>query len=316
MNAKIHRHSSTPCSVSFPSDAQKQMTHVSRWVRSLCAALLAMDAASAQDIFDIPVVNLPSSVTLEGGGDAAGSRSLILQGDVGLPSGMRLRAGYAGTRVDSGSAAYVSDTYWAGVNSDPLAGFSYGANYEAMQRDDQLGAGAFKANLRWRIDRWRLAVYPELRWISFTQSVQGQHKTRSVETVIRSPGLGVALAYNAADAWSLGFRHVVYRYASDAQTLPSHPAFARLVSSNIDQAFDIARSSVTADYTPAWGSVGVEATRSESAIDHVIAHSAAVNLNWDVSRAWTVFARVGRSRVDEVAAARFGSAGVTWMWDQ
>jgi len=271
----------------------------------------------AQDYFDIPAANLPSSAALEGGGDAAGSRNLTLQGDFGLTSGMRIRAGYAGARVDSGSVNYVGNTYWAGLNSDPLAPFSYGANYELMQRDDGIQSGAAKANLRWRANNWRVAAYPELRSITLTKTqVTRRNIVRSVGATIRSPGLGVAVAYNGLDSWSFAFRHFAYRYDTDVQTLRSHPAFAQLVTSHVDQSFDASRSGVNVDYAPSWGSVGLEVTRSESAIDHVAARSAAINLSWDVSRAWTAFAHVGRSRADGVDATGFASAGVTWMWDE
>ena len=80
-------------------------------LRSVGVAWIATSSALAQDFFDIPAINLPSSATLEGGGDAAGSRSLTLQGDIGLSSGMRVRAGYAGARIDSSSANYMGNTY-------------------------------------------------------------------------------------------------------------------------------------------------------------------------------------------------------------
>lgn len=265
----------------------------------------------------MPAINLPSSATLEGGGDAAGSRNLTLQGDVGLSSGMRVRAGYAGARVDSSSASYVGDTYWGGLNSDPLAPFSYGANYEMMQRDDGIRSGALRANLRWHFNDWRVAAYPELRSITLTKTqVTRKNLVRTVETTLRSPGLGAAVTYTGLGAWSFAFRQFVYRYDTDAQTLRSHPAFAQLVTSQIEQSFDASRSGVNVDYAPSWGSVGVEATRNESAIDHAVARSVAANISWDISRAWTLFAHVGRSRADGVAATGFASAGVTWMWDE
>ena len=282
------------------------------------AVVVATSAAVAQDLFDIPAADLPSSVTLEGGGDAAGSRSLTLQGDVGLRSGMRIRAGYANARVDSSSVNYAGDTYWAGLNSDSLAPLSYGATYELMERDDGIRAGALKTNLRWRFNDWRLVAYPELHSITLTETQVAKkgNVVRTVQTTVRSPGLGAGVTYTGVDAWSFAFRHFVYRYETDAQTLRSHPAFVRLVASHVDQSFDASRSAINVDYAPSWGSVGIEATRSVSAVDHTIARSLAVNLNWDVSSAWTAFAHVGRSRADGIAATGFVAAGLTWMWDE
>ena len=103
---------------------------------------------------------------------------------------------------------------------------------------------------------------------------------------------------------------------ADVQTLRSNPVPARLIASRIDYSYDASRSGVSVDYLPSWGSVGVDATHSESAIDDGFAQSAAVNLSWDVSRAWTVFASIGHSRGKDIAATDFASAGATWMWDE
>jgi len=286
-------------------------------LRSVAVAWVATNPALAQDFFDIPAINLPSSITLEGGGDAAGARNLTVNADVGLQSGTRIRAGIAGARVDASDVHYAGNTSWAGVNSDPLAPFSYGANYEAMQRDDGIRSAALKANVRWHFNDWQVTAYPELRSITLTKTqVTRKNLVRTVETTLGSPGLGAAVTYSGVEAWSFAFRRFVYRYDTDAQTLRSHPAFAQLVTSQVDQSFDAARSGVNADYAPSWGSIGVEATRSESAIDHAAARSVAVNLSWDATRAWTAFAHVGRSHATGVAATGFASAGVTWMWDQ
>ncbi len=285
-------------------------------MRIIGVVLITTGAALAQDFFDIPAADLPSSATLEGGG-AAGARDMTFQMDFGVPSGRRIRGGYAATHADSADAGYVSDTYWAGLESDPLAAFSYGANYEVMERDDGIQSGAAKVNLRWRLNRWRIAIYPERRSITLTKTyVTQKNAVRSVATTIRSPGLGAAVAFNGLEPWSFGFRHFVYRYKTDAQTLRNHPAFTQLVTSRVDQSFDASRTNASVDYLPSWGSVGMEVTRSLSAIDRAVAQGAAVNLSWDVSRAWTVFARAGRSRADGIAATGFASAGMTWTWDE
>jgi len=283
----------------------------------LCAAMLTTGPALAQDFFDVPAATLPSSITSEGGGDVNGSRSLTIQGDVGLQSGVRIRAGYA--HVDAGDTNYVGGTSWAGLNSDPLAKLSYGATYEALTRDDGIRSDALKTNLRWRWNSWRIAAFPESRSITLTETITTRrNNTRSVETTIRSPGLGVAVAYNGPESWSVALRHFVYRYDTDLQKLSSHPVFAQRVATSVEsvvsQSFDASRSGANVDYAPSWGSVGLEVTRSESAFDHAVARSVAMNLSWDVARAWTLFARIGRSHVDGVAAAGFAAAGVTWMW--
>lgn len=281
----------------------------------------ASTAAIAQDFFDISAANLPSSATLEGGGDAAGSRNLTLQGDFGLASGARVRAGYAGAHVDTDGVGYTGGTYWAGLNSDPLAPFSYGANYELMRRDDGIHSAAAKANLRWRINNWRVAVYPELRLITLTETYATMRsRVRRVEATIRSPGVGAAVAYHGLEQWSFALRHFAYRYETDAQTLLSHPVFSKQVTSDVashvDQSFDAWRSGVNVDYALSWGSVGLETTRSESAIGHATARSTAANLSWDVSHAWTLFAHVARSHAAGVSATGFASVGVTWMWGE
>ncbi|MBI3775630.1 MAG: hypothetical protein HY273_08780 [Gammaproteobacteria bacterium] len=309
-------------------------------LRILWVVLLAATPVRAQDFFDIPAETLPSSATLEGGGDATGSRSLTIHGDFGLAGGTRFHAGFAGVRADTGSANYTGDTYWAGVNSDPLAAISFGLNYEIMRREDavpskavagtnndipqpdeRIQSSAAKANLLWRINRWRVSAYPELRSITLTKTlVTLRNKARSAETTIQSPGLGIAIAYNGLQPWSFGLRHFVYRYDTDLQTLSNHPIFSQkmtsYVESHVDQSFDSSRSGVNVDYAPSWGSIGLEATRSESAIGHAVAHSTAINLSWDVSPAWSIFAHAGHGRADGVDAAGFGSAGVTWIWGE
>jgi hypothetical protein len=130
--------------------------------------------------------------------------------------------------------------------------------------------------------------------------------------------LGVAIAYSGFETWSYALRHFVYRYETDLQKFSSHPVFAQKVTSyvesDVNQSFDASRSGVNVDYAPSWGSVGLEATRSRSAFDHTVNRSTAVNLTWDVSRAWAAFARVARSRAGAVATTRYASVGVTWMW--
>ena len=287
------------------------LIHIS-WV-----ALVMTDMVCAQDFFDIPVANLPSSVTLETGGDAVGSRNLTLQTDAGLPSGMRIRAGYATARIDTSSINYRSDTVWAGLNSDPLNAFSYGATYQGMERDDGIHSKSAKVNLRWRFNDWKLAVYPELRSLTLNETrITQKNKVRSAEVTLRSPGVGVGITFNGWQLWTLELRQFAYRYDTDAQTLRSYPAFAQQTVSRVDQAFDASRTGISVDHALPWGSVGAEATRSLSAIDHQAARSIDVNLSWDVSRAWNVFAHLGRSSADGVGASGFASAGATWMWDE
>lgn len=278
-----------------------------------CAALPVCGHAFAQDFFDIPVASLPSSVTLEGGGDAE-SRSLSFRIDAGVPSGMRIRGGYEAVRVDSANLNYTDNTFWAGLNSDPLDVFSYGANYEAIERNDGIHSSAVKANLRWRLNDWRIALYPQLRMITLKKNNAVKNKIRRME--ITSPGLGIAVTFNGLESWSFAFRHFVYRYETDAQALRRYPAFAQRAASRIEQSFDASNTGISADRTLSWGSVGAEAMRSLSAVDHVVARSVAVNLNWEVSPAWMLSAHFGRSRADGSSVTGFASVGVNWMWDE
>ena len=189
---------------------------------------------------------------------------------------MRIRAGYINARVDASSVNYAGGTYWAGLNSDPLAPLSYGATYELMERDDGIRVSAFKTNLRWRFNDWRLVAYPELRSITLTETqVAKKNAVRTVQATVRSPGLGAGMTYTGVDAWSFALRHFLYRYDTDAPTLRSHPAFIQLVASHVDQSFDALRSGINIDYAPSWGSVGIEATRGVSAVDHTVARSLA-----------------------------------------
>ena len=280
------------------------------------AALLTAGGVGAEDFFDIPAADLPSSATLAGGGDALGSRDVTFQMDFGVPSGTRIRGGYSSARIDSDSINYLAQSYWAGLNSDPLAPFSYGANYEIKKRDDGIRSSAAKANLRWQLNRWRLAVYPEFRWLTLKKTfVTQNNKMRSAEVAVRSPGVGAAVTYTGLARWSFALRHFVYRYEADVQILRSNRVSTRPIASRIDYSFDTSRSGVSVDYLPSWGSVGVDATHNESAIDNGFAQSAAVNLSWDVSRAWSVFASAGHSRGKDIAASNFASAGATWTWD-
>lgn len=282
-----------------------------------CVALFPAGPVFADDFFDIPAMDLPSSATLDVGGDASGSRDVTFQADFGMPSGWRMRGGYTDARVGSGSGNYAAKSYWAGLNSDPLAAFSYGANYETKERNDEIRSGAAQANLRWQLNSWRVTVYPEYRWLTLKESVVTRNnKVLSAEAAVRSPGVGAAVAYTGFSEWSFAVRHFVYRYDVDTQILRLNRAFTRRVASRVDQSFDASRSGASADYLPAWGSVGVDLTHNESAIDNGFAQSAAVNLSWDVSRAWTVFASAGHSRGKDLAAINFGSAGAAWMWSE
>ena len=286
-------------------------------IRLACVALFTACPVCAEDFFDIPAADLPSSATLDVGGDATGSRDVTFQADFGMPSGMRIRGGYADARVDSGSGNYAAKSYWAGLNSDPLAAFSYGANYETKERNDDIRYGAAQANLRWQLNSWRVTVYPEYRWLTLKKSVVTRNnKVLSAEAAVRSPGVGAAVAYTGFAEWSFTVRHFVYRYDVDTQILRLNRAFTRQVASRVDQSFDASRSGASVDYLPSWGSVGVDLTHNESAMDNGFAQSAAVNLSWDVSRAWTVFASAGYSRGKDLAATNFGSAGATWMWGE
>ena len=164
-------------------------------MRLTCVVLFMAGPVVAEDFFDIPATAVPSSATLEVGGDAAGSRDVTFQADFGMPSGWRMRGGYADARVGSGSGNYAAKSYWAGLNSDPLAAFSYGANYETKDRDDGIRSGATQANLRWQLNSWRVTVYPEFRWHTLKRTVVTRNnKVVSGEVVIRSPGVGTAIA--------------------------------------------------------------------------------------------------------------------------
>lgn len=281
-------------------------------MRLACAVLFMAGPVVAEDFFDIPAADLPSSATLEVGGDAAGSRDVTFQVDYGTPSGWRVRGGYTGARAGSGSGKYAAKTYWAGLNSDPLAAFSYGASYETQDRDDGIRSGATQANLRWQLNNWQVAVYPEFRWLTLKRTmVTRNNKVVNAEAVVRSQGGGGAVTYTGLAAWSFAFRHFVYRYERDIKIVQP-----RRVVTRIDRSFDASRSAASVDYFPSWGSVGMDLTHNESALNSGFTQSAAVNLSWDASRAWTVFASAGYSRGKDLAATHFGSAGATWMWDE
>lgn len=279
---------------------------VAMLVHVLCASV----RANATEIFDPPAAELPSSATLDFSGDALGSRDVALDFDIGLASGNRLRAGIGSANIEGDTSSYASDTARIGLNSDPLSKFSYGMSYEWLDRDDNIAADTVRGNLTLRMNDWRWALYPELRYITLT----GTNNNSNLHVGIRNPGAGVGVAWAGLENWSFGLKHYRYDFSTDTQTLSRLNLLSERVTLRIGQEFDDVRTQVYIDRDLPWGGIGVEWTSSTSAIDQTETRVITLNGFIELTRSWLVAARVGRMSSEDADAMGYAGVAATWFW--
>lgn len=282
-----------------------------------CTALFTSSIVQADEFFDPPAATLPSNVTLEGGGDALGSRDFTTSVDLDLRSGNRIRAGYTSAQTIAESLDMHSDTYSIGLNSDPLSTWSYGMSYETMARDDNVTSDAIRGNIKLRHAPWRFALYPELRYLTLSGNKS------DLNTGIRNPGIGAAITYSGLSAWSFTLKRFMYQYSSSSESLASLTALRRRtltrigrITARVGQELNASQSGLSVDFAQNWGGATLEWMRSISAIDHEKSRELSFSLYWDVTRAWSLFARFGRSSSANLDPVGFASGGVTFMWGE
>lgn len=272
--------------------------------------LFVIHSAHATESFDPPAIELSSSVTLDFSGDTRDSHDVALDIDLGLLSGNRLRAGIGKASVEGDSSAYTSNTARIGLNSDPLSKFSYGLSYEWLDRNDNIAADTVRGNLSLRMNDWRGALYPELRYITLT----GTNNNSNLHVGIRNPGAGVGVAWTGIENWSFGFKHYRYDFSTDTQTLNRLSLLSERVTLRIGQAFDDRRTQIYVDRDLPWGGIGMEWVNSTSAIDQTQTRITTLNGFIDLSRTWSIAARAGR--ISSEGTDDIGYAGIasTWFW--
>jgi hypothetical protein len=274
-------------------------------MRYWCAVFMALPALACaeQDPFAFLFNTAPSALTVEGGGDDAGSRHASLDADLALSSGLRFILGGASAHVASSTASYNSSSLRIGVNSDPLERWSKGLTLSTVSQSDGLHYADFRGNLRWRPKQWSLAAYPQWRNISVPRL------NAKADEVVRSPGLGVSASYRGFKRWSLSVNHAVYSYSTFSGKITPYG------TAQISDTFDAARTGVSAGYAFAWGTVSASWDHGSSALTRAVYDSSALEVSWDVRRAYSLFARAGQGSSSGTAGHSSLSAGVTYFWD-
>lgn len=269
----------------------------------LVAALGSTCACAEDDPFAFLFNTIPSSLTVAGGGDNAGSRDMAVDADLTLPSGSRVSLGVSRSEVTTTTSRNQTNTAHIGVRGDPLNSWSRGVSFALTRDGDGMDSATVRGSLRWRPPHWTLVLSPEWKRITVP------HLNTGRDEVVRSPGLGAAVTFRGWEHWSASANYAVYAYSTPSGKISTYGA------ARVSETFDANRAGLAAGYAFAWGELRASWDHAESALDHAGYDTSALEATWDVHRALNVFARVGGGSSQGTATHRSAAVGATYFWE-
>ena len=264
-----------------------------------------------------------SRLTLAAGLDSAEGSEASTDLDLGLDSGLHLRGLYGKSWQTSDGDSLQTTSWLVGISSDYTAPLVGGFDYEYWGDAALVETRTSRFKLGTNTENWFLQLSYESRSSQFGSSVSttnpgGKTVRLSQGDEVDSDGLGLAASYYAWYPWALSLAYMRYSYDQDVTELADNDRFTQVFSiPTTGQATSLEswRASVDVSYDLMWGGLGVNVSRSESAIDQSVSDTASAYVIWDVDRRWSLDFTAGQYRTDNPSdTTTFGRAAISHRW--
>ncbi len=285
---------------------------------ALVAASLALPGHAADgDLWDfLPPLPPTSEVGINLGIDGAGGWSPQLAATLEGPYASRWFGTLGESRTSANDDALTSQYRNLGFVTAPFADLSVGASYEIEDNDGALDIEGYGVSVRFNANHFSLTLAP--RWRNISLKLNPKQAAKRSAPELKSRDLSLAADWYASERWSfgIGYSHSSYsedlsRLASDRRVLLLFTPETLRLSAGLQQQ----RLTASAIRYIDSGSVGLEWSRSVSAIDDSTTSSATLFVSHAPSRSWRIDASAGIEYADyRDDAIVFGSVGLAFLW--
>jgi len=234
-----------------------------------------------------------SRLSLEQGWDSADGRDYFAQADIDLV-GPRLYLGYGETDATSGATVLDTVTRQIGISSDPRQDMGAGLSYSDWGQDGEINILTWRVDFTYNTENWRFTLAPQRRRIELYTLLVIRRPVIDMD----SDGLNLAVDFYGADPFYMGVSYSTHDYSRNISAFADDPRLALLFSpASLEYVygFEKRRLSGTMGIGFDWGSVGIDAYRSESGVDDSISTVVALSLSYDFNLHWGMDVRAGRS---------------------
>ena len=268
----------------------------------------------AEDVFGRP---LPSTVKVEYGWDASDGNEQFVDLDYALESGVRVIVGTGNTSFKKTNTASKSQSWIAGLSSNPLDMLVYSVVYENWNRNEsnsfnsnilRLDRDTVVATVRWQTLNWSAALSPRQRNINIRPA------STNVVIGIRSPGYGASISYYGLDKLSVTLDQLEYDYSNDIDLLKSIAARSLTLAARIADQFDESRSRIILAYNLERASLGLEWQRNVVVANLDVYKALIMNVFIDLDKHWSLQGKLGKPVGGSLSSDSFGSIAASYRW--
>ena len=234
---------------------------------------------------------LSTQINLETGSDSEDGSVYFIDADIDL-DGPRLSIGYGGSDVHYNSSVLSTTAKEISFGSNPLNDTSTSIGYSEWGQEGEINIRTYRFDVVFNKGNWSLSIGTENRDIEF-------HTLLIARPIINldSNGANLGISYYG-ERWYLGLNYSTKNYSRDVSIFANDPRLVFIFSPiTMEHAFGFEDSRISADiyYSLNWGNIGIDHSRSISAVDDSVSISNAVAMSFDMDKNWSLNLRSGQS---------------------
>jgi hypothetical protein len=255
---------------------------------------------------------LPSVLSANASIDDSNSNSFYFDASLALPDELRFGAG-GGNNANADSRVDVKTTvYHAGLSTNPLKPVALGIDFERWGDPDNLLSETWRFDLSINIADWSLRFSPA--YSSITVYTLAAPRP---EIDMDSDSYGVGLGYYSESGWFVDAGYTHFLYSRDVSKVPTTLLFQFVLSPTTLQllsALDERRYTVSAGFDISDDQVGIDWSRTESALDASYYTTVSLFYSKPFGLQWAVDITVGQQHASYGETLNFASLGVNYFW--
>ena len=274
------------------------------------SVLLSPGFAAAED------EALPSVLSVSAGYDDTHSSSAYLDSDLALPAGLRLSAG-GGNNANANSRIDVkTNSYHAGLASDPLKGVAIGIDYERWGEDNALLSDTWRVDFTVNVADWSLRLSPARSTITgYTRS--GISAAIPPQFDMDSDRYDASISYGGSSDWNVSAGYTYSNYSRDVSKVATSLLVALVLSPETLQlmsVLDQRRYLFSVAYNIADDQIGVDWSRTESALDASHYTTTSLFYSKPFGSQWAADVSLGQQQASVGDSFNFINLALNYFW--
>jgi len=284
------------------------------WLRQatlLCALSICSPVFAADDD-----ITLPSVISASASLDDSDSGSFYLDSDLALPAGLRFSVG-GGNNANSATRIDVkTQSYHAGLASNPLDVFAMGFDFEHWGEDNALLSDTWRVDFSLNFDSWALRLSPARSTITgFTRDTTLVSIPPQFE--IDSNRYEASFSYFSPSDWNVTAGYTYINYSRDVTKVTTSLRVAALLSPQTLQlisVLDKRRYLFSIGYSIGDDQTGLDLSRTESALDASHYTTLSVFYSKPFATRWAADVTLGQQRANYGDKFNFINLVLNYFW--